>query len=226
MARTLHMVGRSLRSLSGMTRSALVLAALAAAGWALYLAWPRRMRWVRSNLTGSQYYVKNMPDAEAVADRLAFLELRIRDFLHKAEGYAPGDPRLLNISRRWSGTLAETPHDEDVAYSVAKDTIHVCVRAPGGGLESENTGMFVLLHELAHIATDKYGHPPEFWSNMRFLLELAEATGSYKYENFDTSLVTYCGRKLAASPLSCVKNGACGSEIHRGRAARQKNSLG
>lgn len=208
----------------GTLRAALVAIAVAVAAWALYIAWPRHMKWVRSELTGKQYRVKNVPGAEEVADRLAFMELRVRDFVHKAKAYAPGDPRVANIERRWNGTLAETPKNEDVAYSVAKDTIYVCVRGEDGSLEPENRTMFVLLHELAHIATDRYGHPPEFWGNMRFLLELAEATGAYKYEDFDKRMTTYCGRKLAASPLSCVKNGSCSSELARAR--RQKNSLG
>lgn len=181
--------------------------------WAVSAAWPRRMRWVHSEVTNKQYYVKNMEGAGAVADRLAFMELRIREFLHKALEYAPGDARLENIRRRWNGTLAETPSDQDVAYSISKDAISVCVRSPTGALESENTSMFVLLHELAHLATDEYGHPPEFWNNMRFLLEVAEVTGAYKYEDYDGRRVTYCGRRLAGSPLACVKSGACKSEL-------------
>lgn len=205
-------------------RGALIAVAVATAGWALYVAWPRRMKWVRSELTGKTYYVKNLPDAQAVADRLAFMEVRLKDFLRKAAEYAPGDHRLRNIAERWNGTLAETLNDEDVAYSVAKDAISVCVRALDGSLEAENTSMFVLIHELAHIGTDKYGHPPEFWSNMRFLLELAEATGSYSYQDFDMETTTYCGRRLAASPLSCVKNKSCGSLLPHRAAAAQKNS--
>ncbi len=210
-------------------RTALIAAAVAAVGYALYIAWPRRMKWVTSDLTGKRYHVKNLPGAEAVADRLAFMELRVRDFLDKAQSYAPGDHRLTNIARRWNGTLSETPNDEDVAYSVAKDSISVCVRSQGGGavaLEPENTTMFVLIHELAHIGTDKYGHPPEFWSNMRFLLELAEATKSYSYQDFDSETMTYCGRKLAASPLSCVKNGACSSELRPAARRRPKKFPG
>lgn len=201
-------------------RRALALVAAAIVAWALYIAWPRRMRWVHSDLTGKDYYVKNMAGAADVADRLAFMELRLHDFLSKAEAYAPGDPRLANIRRRWNGTLAETPNDEDVAYSVSKDNISVCVRGDRGALESENTCMFVLVHELAHIATDSYGHPPEFWANMRFLLELAEVTGSYSYQDFDAVETTYCGRKLAASPLTCVKRGSCASMLRRGSGGR------
>jgi len=202
-------------------RKAIIAVATMIVCWALYAAWPRRMKWVRSELTGKEYHVKNEPGAEDVADRLAFLELRIRDFLAKADAYAPGDARLANVRRRWNGTLAETPNNEDVAYSVAKDAISICVRGEDGGLESENTGMFVLLHELAHICTDRYGHTPEFWANMRFLLELAEVTGTYSYQDFDSQVTSYCGRRLAASPLSCVKNGACASELRgAGRGGR------
>ena len=190
-------------------------AAAVAAVVALYVAWPRRMTWVRSDLTGSRYRVKVGPDAQEVADRLAYMELRIKRFLALARDYAPGDRRLLNIARRWNGTLSETPHDKDVAYSVAKDAISLCVRSADGRLESENTTMFVLVHELAHIATDEYGHSREFWANMRFLLELAEATGAYVYQDFDAQLVSYCGHALASSPLACVKNGACDSMLRR-----------
>lgn len=191
--------------------------------WALYLVWPRRMRWVASPLTGKKYHVRNAPGAQEAADRLALMELRVRDFLRKAEAYAPGDARLANIRRRWNGTLAETPDGEDVAYSVAKDAISICVRGPDGALEAENTCMFVLVHELAHIGTDRYGHTAEFWANMRFLLELAEATGSYAYQDFDAHLTSYCGRKLAASPLTCVKAGACASQLpgRRGRGPKK-----
>lgn len=180
---------------------------------ALYWAWPRRMVSVRSTLTGKRYRVKNQEGAAEVADLLASLELRVRRFLHEAERYAPGDHRLRNIKARWNGTLAETLDDKDVAYSVGKDAVSVCVRSADGGLETENTAMFVLVHELAHVATDTYGHKPEFWANMKFLLELAERTGTYTYQDFDAGTVTYCGRPLTASPLTCVKAGKCKSEL-------------
>jgi hypothetical protein len=193
----------------------LTVVAVALVAWALYAAWPRAMVRRVSAVTGKAYLVKNMPGAQGVADRLAVLEMRIADFVRRAETYAPGDPRLANIRRRWNGTLAEAPVDAEVAYSVGKGAISVCVRRPGGGLEPENTSMFVLLHELGHVATDSYGHRPEFWANMKFLLEVAEAVGSYAYENFEHGDRSYCGRALTTSPLSCVKNRECASELRR-----------
>lgn len=190
----------------------------------LYVAWPRRMTWVKSDVTGKMYRVKNMPDAPAVADRLASLERRVTQFLRDADRYAPGDVRIRNIMRRWNGTLEETRHDPEVAYSLGKDAIALCVRNPDGSLEAENTSMFVLLHELAHVATDEYGHTPSFWANMKLLLELAEATGFYKYEDFDAEGTSYCGRRLNTSPLTCVKTGECRSLLGTGTPRRRRRS--
>lgn len=188
--------------------------ALALMAWAVYVAWPRRMVWMRSSLTGKMYHVRNVPEAQQVADRLAALEQRLRDFLSAAEELAPGDSRLANIRRRWRGTLGEVPDDTDVAYTMGKDAVAVCVRdRQTGQLEPENTTMFVLLHELAHVATDKYGHDKDFWRNMQFLLELAERAGVYTFQNFDTSPSTFCGYDLSSSPLTCLKAGTCASQL-------------
>jgi hypothetical protein len=211
---TLTCFMRGLRAVSSLTTLSTWLAVLVVS-LAVYAAWPKRMARVRSELTGKWYRVKNLPDAQVVADRLAHMEVRLEMFLRKAEEYAPGEPRLANIRARWNGTLAETLHDPEIAYSMGKDAISLCVRREDGRMESENTAMFVLLHELAHVATDKYGHTPEFWTNMKLLLELAEATGFYTYQDFDTGKVTYCGRALSQSPLTCVKKGSCQSELRR-----------
>lgn len=190
--------------------------AVGMAAWALWLAWPRTMIRKRSILTGKAYLVKDAPGAQDVADRLAALELRIRKFLQDAETLAPGDKRLANIRRRWNGTLSEIEHDSEVAYSMGKDAVAVCVRSKvDDSLETENTSMFVLLHELAHIATDKYGHTDEFWANMQFLLELADALGVYAYQNFESQNAAYCGFPLRTSPLTCVKNGSCAALLKK-----------
>lgn len=202
--------------LSRATVSTLVIwSAVIVALWGVYTAWPGSMMHVRSQLTGKRYKVRNVAGAKQVADRLASLELRLRKFLHDAESVAPGDHRLKNIRERWNGTLAEINDDSDVAYSMGKDAVSLCVRTGDGSLESENSAMYILLHELAHVATDSYGHKPEFWSNMRFLLEIAEATGAYTYQDFDSTAVSYCGRPLSGSPLTCVKKGECASELKK-----------
>lgn len=202
----------------GTTPAWLLVAFLVLVVAALHRAWPRRMVMVHSSVTNKSYAVRNEePGANQVAaDRLAALDLRVRDFLAKAEAYAPGDARLRNIRRRWDGALAEIPDDAEVAHSIGKGAVSVCVRT---GIdttdEAVNSGMFVMMHELAHVATDTYGHTPEFWANMRFLLELAEAVGAYSYQDFQARTVAYCGRRLSASPLDCVKSRSCDSLLPR-----------
>jgi hypothetical protein len=166
--------------------------------------------WHTSRITGSAYYVKNVPDAERAADHLAQLDVKVRRFLREADHT---DPRIRNIRSRWSGTLSETPDTADnVAYSLGKNSIFMCVREKNGSLADINTSMFVLLHELAHVSTDSYGHTKEFWRNMKYLLEVADEIGVYTYVDHDASTETLCGRVLGTNPLSCVKNKTCTSE--------------
>lgn len=206
-------LGASLGASQG-ALAALLLLAVAA----LLLAWRgRRTLWLPGGPAGKLYRVNNAPGAAEVAARLALLEARARAFLADAERRAPGDARLANIRERWDGTLSETPvGSADVAYSVGKGAISLCVRGPGGGVEGLNTSMFVLLHELAHVATDQYGHSSDFWDNMRFLLELADASGAYEYQRFEAGPPqAYCGTPLTSSPLTCVKDKACASTLPR-----------
>lgn len=171
---------------------------------------PRDMVLVHSSVTGKTYEVRRRPDAQQVADRLATLEKTLHAFLRSGTEAIPGDARLATIRRRWDGTLAETEAREDVAFTVDKRSISLCLRDGNGHLEDLNASMFVLLHELAHVCTQSHGHDPEFWESMKFLLELAERLGFYKYTQH-TASSTYCGHSLGSSPLTCVKQQTCAS---------------
>ena len=168
------------------------------------------MTWQQS-ITGKSYYVKRGPGQELVANRLELLTHHTNKFLDAADDAYPGDFRIANIRARWNGTLAETTDSSGIAYSLNKTSVHVCVRSPEGGLESINTTMYVLLHEIAHVATDTFGHPPEFWTNFRWILEAAEKLGVYTYEDFDAIQVTFCGHQLGNSVMKCVKKNTCKS---------------
>lgn len=181
-------------------------------GAAWVLLQPSDMQEVRAR-GGKAYSVRRAPDAQAVADRLAELEAALHRLLREGQALVPGDPRLRAIRDRWDGTLSEVEAADEVAFSVDKSSVHVCLRDSAGRLEGRNACMFVLIHELAHVATHDYGHSPEFWDNMRFLLELAERLGLYAYEDYDSSRTTFCGQPLGSSPLTCVKDRSCASML-------------
>jgi len=190
--------------------SVAVAAGVALLAWAAWTAYRSRGYVHRvAALNGKTYEVRPLPGAQQAAERLAELERALRRMMRRARDAMPGDARLLNVKARWNGRLREARPGNDIAYSVGKDAVYVCVRDADGNLGDFNTCMFVLLHELAHVATDEWGHPPQFWKNMQFLLEIAERLGFYEYQSFEHGHVTYCGRHISSSPLTCVKDRTC-----------------
>ena len=65
-----------------------------------------------------------------------------------------------------------------------------------------NTVTFVLIHELAHIATTEIGHTPLFWNNMRWLLKESVKIGIYDYIDYNNDPQPYCGIQVSDTPLS------------------------
>jgi len=172
-----------------------------------------QMTWQVSS-SGGSFWVKRAPGQELVADRLELLARKLTTLLDAADDAYPNDPRIANVRARWNGRLGETEHPGEVAFSLNKNDVYVCLRSTTTGLlEDVNTGVYVLLHEIAHIATDTYGHPPEFWDNFRWFLEVAEKLGMYAYEDFDTVQTTYCGHTLGNNVLRCVKDKSCKSAL-------------
>lgn len=180
-----------------------VLILIAASRW--------NMTWI--NVKDRKYYVKKGKDIDPreSAEMLHALTINMSRFVEEALDKYPMDPRLQNLKERWNGTLAEVGRGSDIAYSLNKRSIHICLRNPDGDLEKMNTAMYVLLHEAAHVASDKYGHGDDFWDNFRFLLEVAEELGMYRYQNFEDNKVTFCGRTLGNNVMTCVKESTCKS---------------
>ena len=63
-----------------------------------------------------------------------------------------------------------------------------------------NVIMFVAFHEMAHIMTLSTGHTEEFWNNFKFILKNAVKIGVYKYIDFASKPLNYCGVKITTSP--------------------------
>ena len=158
------------------------------------------------------------PVKESVRQKLDEIEAAIRYFLQ----HAPTDcPKIQRIKQRWNGQIHETAEDDDpqhtLAYSINKgEALHVCIRDAGTGEISDmNSVLFVVFHELAHVAETEYGHGPSFFDTMTYLLELADKMGVYAYRNHEHHNATVCGRRLGHNPLTCVKNSTCDSRLKK-----------
>jgi len=82
------------------------------------------------------------------------------------------------------------------------DTINLCLRNENNKFFDINTQMFVVLHELAHIMTDEYGHPTEFWNNNKFLLKEAISAGVYNFVDYSLHPIKYCNGIIINSSVN------------------------
>lgn len=172
------------------------------------------MTWV--SVADKKYHVRKVSnvDPKESAEMLHKLTKNMTRFVEEASDKYPMDERLQNLKERWNGTLSEVGSGDDIAYSLNKKSIHICIRNKDGRLEKMNTAMYVLLHEAAHVASEKYGHGDEFWRNFRWLLEVAEDLGMYTYQDFDNAEVTFCGKTLGNNVMKCVKERTCDSQLN------------
>ena len=162
--------------------------------------------YVRSNIDGHRYLVRNLEDKVVAADTLAQLRKQLTSFVHDIKKAYPNNTavsRLMSKFRPYN--LTESSSDSKfTSYSVNKgEKIVFCLRQrdESGKLVQLNTLMFVALHELAHIMTVSIGHSKEFWTNFRFLLKFALKRNYYQYQPFHTKPEPYCGTMITDTPL-------------------------
>lgn len=182
-----------------------MLPALAIIGTGLALSYssgPRNT--VNVQYGGRMYKMQNLPDrtqAVILMDKIRQnLEKVVEELRHETE---PCYKRL--VERFNPDALQENDVDADsTSYSENKgQKIVVCLRSkqPPYPLVDENTVMFVLLHEMAHLMTESMGHTPEFWTNFRKLLHDSVKIGVYTPVNYTKSPVEYCGMNINDTPL-------------------------
>lgn len=173
-----------------------------------FFSWRNRTCMVKTKY-GEQFTVqnnKNEPDniKYQVADRLSLLASKTDKLVnHMLVNNIPNKETAELLSHRWanirssSDGFRETSKNENTAaYTVNKhEQLRICVRTKQDPymLENENTTMFVMLHELAHMMSKSYGHNFEFRKNFATITKVAVDMGLYKYEDFATNPVQFCG---------------------------------
>jgi len=163
---------------------------------------------VTSTVDGKQYRVRDLPDKQEAANLMANLRIRLTKLCDALEKKYPDKGQVKQLVKNFRSDPARfieaTPDAEHTSYSVNKgESIHMCLRQREGQNESlvnENVMTFVALHELSHVCTESLGHGPDFWNNFGWLLKEAEALGLYKYTDFQSHPVSYCGVSITDSP--------------------------
>jgi predicted metal-dependent hydrolase len=174
------------------------------------------LSYVKSTVDGQQYLVRNLPDKQEAADRLARTRdklLRLRKYLEQTHKSTPFVANMLkNFDAAPSRFSESTPDAQYTSYSVNKgEKIYMCLRQRDASeqLVNENVLTFVALHEMAHTGTQSIGHTPEFWNHFAWLIKQAERINIYEYTDFAAHPVEYCGVHITDSPTykAGVKDG-------------------
>src|ERR1044071_556249 len=132
-------------------------------------------------------YTVNSPDETKAANLLAEINRRIKILLRNL-------PKNSILHKRFRPeNLAESPVRVDASsWSVDKSKIFLCLRDRQTGTFYEaDILFFVVVHELAHLASKSYGHNEEFIQNFGALKSLASSLGLVAVKP-DIS-VPYCG---------------------------------
>ena len=161
---------------------------------------------IKSEENNIEYYVRKLPDKQDAANRLGKLSLGLSQLINHCKQSETKKEEITKLSDNFnSESITENiPGSKFVAYSVNKgEELSICIRDPNSNeFIDTNTVHFVAIHELAHIMTKEIGHPPEFWDNMRYLLEKASEIGLYYPKDYKKEPVYYCGQKINSNPMN------------------------
>jgi hypothetical protein len=93
------------------------------------------------------------------------------------------------------------------SYTEDKKILVLCLRhkkpdtSGNYELHDINTMMFVVLHELTHMANKSWGHPTDFWILFKFLLMNAIEADIYSAVDYSKYPINYCGLWLRYNPI-------------------------
>ena len=161
---------------------------------------------IKSTFDSREYYVQDKDDALEAANLIGQIREKVVTLIAHLNSSYPNDERAIRLSTNYrENSLKEGVDDPRyTSYSVNKgEEIVLCIRNKGILMEL-NTMMFVVLHELSHLASESIGHTDEFWTNFRWILEEPINIGVYQHQEFNKKPIEYCGMSITSSPLDYV----------------------
>lgn len=159
---------------------------------------------VYSTIDGKRYLVQNLPDRQEAANIMAIVQERInilRNYLANNINYYPSFRLyiLQFLNKIGSTILIENPPDgKHTSFTVNKgDVISLCLRqSQTQDLHDINLIMYVVLHELAHVACPEFNHTPLFQRIFTFFIIIAIQLGIYERDNYEQIPRQYCGMTI------------------------------
>lgn len=164
--------------------------------------------YVRSDIDNNDYLVRDMPDKNIACNMLAKIRqnmIKINDnLMTNIEKYKEHAEYInnLNIKIKDSVIMESGKNAVYTSYSVNKgDQIVFCLRSRSDTdkLHDMNLLMYVVLHEMSHVACPEYGHTELFKKIFNFITQRAIEMELYTKIPFNQTSVEYCGLMITES---------------------------
>lgn len=157
-----------------------------------------------STVDNNEYFVRNIEDKSIAANTLANIKKNIKKLvLHLKNNISEHDSEeeyINNLIKRTKQiNIMETPdNDDSTSYTINKgEKIFICLRSKLlNEIHDINTIMYVVIHELAHVACPEYGHTPLFTKIFKFLLKEAKKINIYNPIDYRKYPQDYCGMTI------------------------------
>jgi hypothetical protein len=158
----------------------------------------------KATIDNKEYWVRNVKDKSIAANTLATIKINIQKlvtyFKDNKSLFKKDTEYIKNlIDRTKEINIMETPSDEEhTSYTINKgEKIVLCLRSKFlNNIHDMNTIMYVVIHELAHVACPEYGHTPLFKKIFIFLLKQSEKINIYKSIDYRIKPQDYCGMTI------------------------------
>lgn len=171
------------------------------------------MVYVKSDIDNKVYIVNNYKDKKHAANMLATLRQNIfiiadhtRNKIHNIDTlnmprYVEFKPYIVQLNNKIQNiVIKEAQYGSNyTSYTVNKgEQMVLCIRHKNINKKIHNLNilMYVLLHEMSHIACPEYNHTPLFKKIFRFMCEEAIEIGLYTRINYTKYPELYCGMNI------------------------------
>jgi len=161
-----------------------------------------------SSLTNKFYGIQeDLPDSQHAVEMIGKLELFIDKLInHLDTKYSKNEDIRVDrlIKRLHNIKLEESPDEPNTSsYTLNKgELIALCVRHKDTkDIHDYELLQFVVIHELAHVASVSTGHNAEFLKNFKWLLNEASEAGLYTPVDYSKNPITYCGVDVTNNPM-------------------------
>jgi hypothetical protein len=176
-----------------------------------YSSVSHNMVYITSDVDSQQYLVRDVSDKQVAVNMLAKIRQKMNylaDFLYtNIESYKDKDGHKEYIMRLHDGLknsiISESAENTVyTSYSVNKgEQIVFCLRSKliHGQIHDFNLIMYVVLHEMSHVACPEIGHTALFKQIFAFLATEAIKLNLYTKIDFNAQNREYCGMTITDS---------------------------